>query len=206
MNDKITVPDGFWEKADGSLVPESKVKDIDKLRDSLVREIIGKARSTSSDLAVFKGTAMADIAAFVSTSATQYDAAIGGTKGNVTLLSFDGRYKIQRSMQDKITFGEQLQAAKVLIDECMKDWTKDSNDNIKALINNAFQVDAQGQVSTGRVLALRSIDITDTKWIQAMRAIADSMQTVSSKAYIRCYERNDANGEYLPISLDVASA
>jgi hypothetical protein len=206
MTEKTTIPEGFWERADGTLVPETKVKEIDKLRDSLVREIIGKARSTNRELATFKGAVMDDIAAFVSTSATQYEAKIGGTKGNVTLLSFDGRLKIQRSMQDKITFGEQLQAAKALIDECMKDWTKDSNDNIKALINNAFQVDAQGQVSTGRVLGLRTIKISDERWTQAMQAIADSMQTVSSKAYIRCYERNDASGEYTPISLDVASA
>ena len=206
MDNKTTIPDGFWERADGTLVPEGKVKEIDKLRDSLVREIIGNARAASGNLALFKGKAMGDIAAFVSTSATQYEAKIGGEKGNVTMLSFDGRYKIQRSMQDKIMFGEQLQAGKALIDECMKDWTKDSGDNVKAIINNAFQVDAQGQVSTSRVLGLRTIEITDARWTQAMQAIADSMQTVSSKAYIRCYERNDATGEYMPISLDVASA
>jgi Protein of unknown function (DUF3164) len=205
MSNKPTVPAGFWEKSDGSLVPETKVKEIDKLRDGLVREIIAKARTTSGEIAKFKSAAMADIAAFVSTSATQYDANIGGEKGNVTLHSFDGRYKIQRAMQAKITFGEQLQAAKALIDECMKDWTKDSNDNIKALINNAFQVDGQGQVSTSRVLGLRSISIKDKKWVQAMQAIADSMQTVSSKAYIRCYERDDKTGEYSPIGLDVAA-
>jgi hypothetical protein len=39
-----------------------------------------------------------------------------------------------------------------------------------------------------------------------MQAIADSIQTLSSKPYVRFYERNEQTGEYLPIVLNVASA
>jgi hypothetical protein len=135
----------------------------------------------------------------------QYGVKSGGEKGNCTLLSFDGRYKVVRQMQDKLTFGEQLMAAKALIDECVHAWAEGANDNIKALVNHAFQTDKEGKINTGRVLGLRRLDIRDAKWQQAMQAIADSIQTASTKPYVRFYERNEATGDYVAINLDVAA-
>ncbi|STY90300.1 DUF3164 family protein [Moraxella bovis] len=57
---------------------------------------------------------------------------------------------------------------------------------------------------TRRVLSLRSLDINDEKWLQAMDAISDAIQVVSSKEYIRVYER-DNDGKYQQITLDFAS-
>ena len=108
-------------------------------------------------------------------------------------------------MQDKLTFGEQLMAAKALIDECVQVWAQDADDNIKVLVNHAFQTDKEGKINTGRVLGLRRLDIRDPKWQSAMQAIADSIQTASTKPYVRFYKRNEATNEYQPISLDVAA-
>ena len=198
-------PAGYWQDQHGNLVPEAKVKDIDKLRHQVVTDLCTMAKASSAALGKFKLDAMQEVAALVSTSMEQYGVKSGGTKGNVTLVSFDGKYKLVRQMQDHIVFGEQLMAAKELIDECVQAWSKDANDNIRALVNHAFQTDKEGKINTGRVLALRRLAIKDEKWQQAMQAIADSMQTASTKPYIRFYERMDATGEYRPISLDVAA-
>lgn len=96
-------------------------------------------------------------------------------------------------------------AAKSLIDECVHEWAQGANDNIKALVNHAFQTDKEGKINTGRVLGLRRLEITDAKWLNAMKAIADSMQTASTKPYVRFYKRNETTGGYDPISLDVAA-
>lgn len=96
-------------------------------------------------------------------------------------------------------------AAKALIDECVQTWSQGASDNIRVLVNHAFQTDKEGKINTGRVLSLRRLDIKDAAWQQAMQAIADSMQTASTKPYIRFYQRHEATGEYLPISLDVAA-
>ena len=80
-----------------------------------------------------------------------------------------------------------------------------AHDKIKVLVNQAFQVDKAGKINTARVLALRQLDISDPKWQSAMQAINDSIKTISTKAHIRFYERDDTTGEYFPISLDVAS-
>lgn len=199
-----TIPPGYWKDARGNLVPESKVQEIDKLRDQVVRDLCTKAEAQRLGLANFKVEAMEEVAALVLTSMEQYGVKSGGEKGNVTLTSFDGSYKIVRQNQDHIVFTEQLQAAKQLIDQCVTRWAVGSSDNIKVLINDAFQVDKEGKINTGRVLGLRRLKIEEEQWRQAMDAISDSIQVASSKAYIRFYKRN-ASGGYDPITLDLAA-
>lgn len=201
-----SAPPGYWADASGNLVPESKVKQIDQLRNQVVYDLCRMAEVQSTDLGKFKVGAMMEVASFCALSLDQYGVKTGGDKGNITLLSYDGRYKIVRQMQDKITFGEQLMAAKALIDECVHIWAQGANDNIKALVNHAFQTDKEGKINTGRVLSLRRLDIKDEKWQNAMQAIADSMQTASTKPYIRFYKRNETTLDYVPIVLDVAAA
>ena len=115
---------------------------------------------------------MGDVAAFVALSAEQYGAKVGGNKGNLTITTYDGRYKVQRQVSETLVFDERLQAAKALIDECITEWTEGSRDEIRALINDAFQVDKEGRINTGRVLSLRRLKIDDERWRQAMLAKA----------------------------------
>lgn len=200
-----TVPAGYWKDANGSLVPVSKIKDIDKARTKCVTELAEAAKKASAQLVAFKLASMQAVQEFVNTSLAEYGVAHGGKKGNINLVSFDGKYKIVRAMQDSIVFDERLQAAKALIDECVKAWSKGSNDNIKVLVNDAFQVDKKGSVNTGRILNLRTLKIDDEKWQRAMAAIGDSMKVASSKPYIRFYELDEHSGEYVAIPLDVAA-
>jgi hypothetical protein len=204
-SDKRTTPPGYWESAEGTLVPVTKIKPIDKDRHKVVFDLCEEAKNASAALFAFKATSMQAISDFVDRSLAEYEVKHGGKKGNVTLVSFDGRYKIIRQMQETITFDERLQAAKALIDECIQGWSKGSNANIKVLVNDAFQVDQQGKISTGRVLRLRRLDIKDEAWQRAMQAISDSLRVSSTKPYVRFYERDDATGVYQPINLDVAA-
>ncbi len=198
------IPAGYWRDGEGRLIPENMVKPIDRARDDLVRELVGEAKAASAVLADFKAKAFGDIGAFVEMSGEQYGVKLGGVKGNVTLLSFDGRFKIVRQIQEHLVFDERLQAAKQLIDECIQTWTEGSSDEIKALINDAFQVSKEGKINTARVLGLKRLNINDEKWLRAMQAIADSVQVSGSKPYIRIYERIGDTDQYQPISLDVA--
>lgn len=202
----VTIPEGYMRNARGSLDPIDRVKPIDRARDELVQEIVFKAQTLSSDIAEFRTETFADIAAFIQLSAEQYGAVVGGAKGNVTLMSYDGRYKIQRAIQERIVFDERLQAAKALIDACINEWSQGARSEIRALINDAFNVDQEGNINTGRVLGLRRLDIQDAQWLRAMAAISDAVQVAGSKAYLRIYERIESSDEYRPISLDMASA
>lgn len=205
MNMKQTTPPaGMRENRNGHYVPESQIKAIDLARDTLVLEKITRALQLRQELQEFKRGLFDDIAAFVQLSAEQYGARVGGDKGNVTLVSYDGRYKMIRAIQDSILFDERLQAAKALIDECLNDWTEGARVELRALVNNAFRVDQDGNIKTGEVLGLRRLKFDDDRWQQAMAAISDAVTVVSSKTYVRFYERDD-RGMYHPISLDMAA-
>jgi len=198
-----TIPAGHRQDAKGRLVPESQIKPIDKCRDELVRELFAKAEALHKAMAAFKLTAFTDIEAFVELSANEYGVNLGGQKGNVTLLSFDGELRVQRAIAESIVFDERLQAAKELIDECLREWTADARPEIALLVQDAFRVDAAGNIRTGSVLALRRLDIADARWRRAMDAIGDAVQVVGSKSYVRFHKR-DANGQYQALSLDIA--
>lgn len=196
--------EGYMENAQGHQVPLAQVQEIDKARNELVMEKVAKAKAMRKALAALKAEIMDDVGAFIQLSAEKYEVKVGGNKGNVTLHSFDGRYKIMRQVAENITFDERLQAAKALIDECLRDWTKDARSEIQALIDQAFQVDKEGNLSTSRVLGLRRLKITDERWQRAMQAIGDSIQVTGTKPYVRVYERKE-NGSYTAIPLDMAA-
>ena len=193
----------YRKDAKGNLVPLANIKETDLLRDELVMEIVAKARALRDNIAAFKQRSMDDIAAFAQLSAEKYGAKLGGAKGNIRLMSFDGAYRIALAMQDTLTFDDRLAAAKALIDECINEWTAGSRPELKALINDAFQVDKEGNISTTRVLGLRRLSIDDEKWHRAMDALSDSVQVQTSKPFVRVYRR-EANGEYSLMSLDIA--
>ncbi|HFQ5202460.1 TPA: DUF3164 family protein [Vibrio vulnificus] len=199
--------EGFRVNNLGHLVPESQIKDIDKLRDEVVLAIVEEAKATQQAMAAFKSKAMAQVADFVDLSAEEFDVKYGGVKGNVTLVSFDGKYKIQRSIGEHRIFDERMQAAKAKIDECISAWSEDLAGEyamrIRAMVEHAFRVNKQGHIDVNQVLSLRQLNFDDPDWIEAMDAIADSIKVVGKTPYLRIYER-DANGGFYQIALDIA--
>ena len=194
----------FMTDSQGRQVPVQMVKDIDKLRDETVRRIADEAMKMKEVLANFKQRVRDDILAFVNISANEYKVKWGGKKGNITLATYDGQYRLVIAMNEQLVFDERLQVARELIGSCINKWSKGSRDEIRILVQDAFQVDKAGNINTARVLGLRRLDIRDPDWQKAMSAINDSIQISGSKQYLRFYERND-QGEYTQIPLDVAA-
>lgn len=200
-----TIPEGYYKDSQGRLVPESLVKEEDKARDEFVREIIGKAKQLQQSMLEFRDQALADIDAFVELALERYEAKLGGRKGNLQLTSYDGSYQIKRQIAERIVFGEELQAAKSLIDECLNEWTEGSRDEIRAIINDAFRSDKEGNLETGRILGLRRLNIQDDRWQRAMQAIGDAIRVSGTKVLLRFYERRPGDDKLQAITLDMAS-
>jgi hypothetical protein len=196
--------DGYMEDAQGRLVPLDQIKEIDMARHELVMELVEQFQTMREQMRALKIKIMDDVESFVQISAELYGANVGGKKGNVTLVTFDGRYKLVRQISEFLTFDERLQAAEELIRQCIKEWSEGSNSKIQALVNDAFDVDKQGRINTGRILGLRRLKIDDERWKNAMEAISDSLQVTGSKTYVRLYERRD-DGSYKPLPLDIAA-
>jgi len=85
------------------------VSGIDKLRDQTVRKIAEEALAMKGALGAFKACIRDDIFAFAGTSTEQYGKAWGGRKGNITLTTYDGKYRLMVSISDQIVFDERLQ-------------------------------------------------------------------------------------------------
>jgi len=198
------IPEGYRMNGQGYLVHEDMIKPIDKTRDVLVADLVRQALDLQAAMIRFKAAAFGDIEAFLQLSAEQYGVKLDGAKGNVSLLSFNGRYKLQRAIQQSIDFDERLQTARALIDECLHEWTKGARPEVVTLVNDAFRTNTKGEIRTASVLALRRLDIDDERWQRAMKAIGEACQVIGSKSYVRFYERVGDTDQWRPISLDLA--
>ena len=200
------VPEGYMRNASGHLVPIEQVREQDKLRDQVARELSTRALALAVALKEFKQAALADIADLVTISGERYGVELGGKKGNVTVTTYDGRFRIQRAHADLISFTEELEAAKALINNCIERWSEGANPHIRVLVDRAFRTDTKGQIKTAAVLELLRLEIEDEEWQRAMEAIKDSIQSTGTAVYIRVYQRVGETDRYDPIVLDLAGA
>ncbi len=196
----------YMADAKGALVPESLVKPVDKLMDETVRSMIEFASTLSAQIGRFKGHCFTDVGSLQALIAQEYGAELGGRKGNITLTSFDGTMKVSVQVADLIEFGPELQAAKALVDACLVEWSEGSNDELRAVVTRAFQVDKEGRINRAELFMLMRVDIADRRWVAAMEAVRDSIRVIGSKTYIRFYRRERADAEWQAISVDLAKA
>lgn len=195
----------YMQNAQGHLVPLEQVREQDKLRDSIVNELAEMAVGINKSLMQFKIRALNDIADLIQVAADKYEVDLGGKKGNISLNSYNGKYKIQRVYAERITFTEELEAAKKLITQCIDDWSADANDNIRALVDRAFKANRNGQIKTAEILGLLRLEIKDEPWLKAMEALKDSIAVSGSTVYVRVYQRIENSEQYRLIPLDLAS-
>lgn len=200
-----TVPAGYMRNAAGHLVPEDQVREHDKLRDQVARELAQEAEALHERLKAYKAKALADIADLVAIAAERYEVHLGGKKGNVTVTTYDGEYKVQRSYAERVTFTEELEAAKELINDCILRWSEGANPHIRALVDRAFRTDSKGQIKTTAVLELLRLEIDDEGWQRAMEALRDSIQSAGTAVYVRVYKRVGDSDQYRPLALDLAA-
>lgn len=202
----IAAVDGkpFMYDGKGNLVPVGLVKAQHLIEDQLVRKIMGYAVALSEQVARFKAHTFDDIGGYEALLAQEYAATLGGAKGNKTLMSFDGLFKVQVQVADNVVFGPELQIAKALIDECLNEWAAGTRDEVRVIITRAFNTDKEGQVNRAQIYMLLRLEIEDDRWQRAMKAIRDAMRVVGSKTYIRCYMREAFDGAWQPVSIDLA--
>lgn len=191
---------------DGAKIPLGAVKPQHVMEDELVRSEIGHALALSAQLGRFRSHFQENLGAYEALIAEQYGATIGGKKGNKTLMSFDGLYKITVQVADNVVFGPELQIAKSLVDECLTEWSAGAGDELKAVITRAFNVDKEGQINRAAIYSLLRLEFDDDRWKRAMQAVRDAMRVVGSKSYTRFYQRPTADAPWEAITIDLAKA
>ncbi len=145
MGDVEYMPD-----AKGAMVPVGLIKPQHLLEDELVRKVMGHAIALSEQVSRFKEHTFDDLGAFEALLAQEYESTVGGAKGNKTLSTHDGLFKVS--------------------------------------------------------VQLLRLEITDPRWLQAMKAIRDAMRVEGSKTYVRCHRRATVDGAWQAVSIDLAKA
>lgn len=199
------VPAGYVRNAVGHLVPESEVREQDKLRDQVARDLSGEAIALHDALARFKAKALGDIDDLVAISGQRYGVTMGGKKGNVSVISYDGEFKVVRSYADRISFTEEMEVAKQLVLDCVNTWSEGANNHLRAIVNRVFSPSRKGQIKTSDVLDLLRLEIEDDAWKRAMQAVKDSILVTGTAVYIRVYRRIGKTDQYQAIPLDLAA-
>lgn len=196
----------FMHDSSGRLVPVDLIKPQHLLEDQTVRKIVGFAQQLSDQISRFRGHTFDDVATFSELLAEQYQAKVGGAKGNITLSTYDGLNKVVVQIADQLAFGPELQVAKKLVDDCITAWSDGARTEIRALVEHAFQVDKEGKINRAALFQLRRLDIDDEHWRSAMAALGDAIRVVGSKQYVRFYRRKDLAAKWEPITIDLAAA
>ena len=195
---------GFWKNRRGEFVHPDMVRTDEKIKDEMIEKLFERVDEIREILSEFKKDAFGEVEGYFDLLLQEYgvDAKARSKKGNITLEDFSGVRKVSVAVNDTVAFDEKLSIAKLKIDECLHEWTKDSGSELKTLVNRAFDVDKKGEISVSKVMALKSYDISHPKWIEAMNIIDEATQVVSSKQYIRFYSREDETANYKQLSLD----
>jgi hypothetical protein len=202
MAEQIAIPEGCMRNALGHYVPMAQVREHDKLRDGVARELANQAVAISEALAAFKKKALADIDDLIAISLERYNVKLGGKKGNVSITTYDGEFKIEKALADRLTFTDEIIAAKELIYACTRKWSEGANDHLMRLVDRAF-IGRNGQIRTNDVLGLLRLEIDDPEWKTAMVALKDALQVNGKAVYIRVYQRV-GDERYEPINLNLA--
>jgi len=150
----------------------------------------------------FKSLSFIEGQALLDVLATDYDVKLGGRKGNVHLYTYDRRFKVEIANQDRITFNAGIEVAKALFQEWLRD--ADASEEIKVIVGKAFELDDQKRLRAQEILRLSKYQIQHPTWHKAMRAVAEAMEVIGTREYMRFYER-DVSGDYRMISVDFAS-
>jgi len=192
--------EGYMENAQGHLVPVANVREIDKLRDQLVRDMIEGAEMLAGHAKKFRETCFGEVSALVDVAAAEHGVRMGGEEGNIQLTSYDGKMKVIRACDKVITFTEGMTVARKMIFDCIGKWSEGANKNLAVLVQKAFETDGDGHLSVAKIMALLSYKIDEPEWKRAIDVIRDSIQVAGTKTYIRFYKRGE-DGEFKQIAL-----
>ena len=196
---------GNWIDATGNSVPKKYVTPLDKRRDAMVERLFREALAAQEKLIKLRRLVDAEVAKYLDSAAAEILNFERNEGGNYTFTGFSGDKKVMVKVVNYIDFDERLQFAKQMIDSCLERWSEGANDNLRAVVFDAFKVDAKGRVDTKRILGLRRLNIKDQEWKQAMDLISQAVTVIAAKEYVIFQRRPDQSADWQTVRLDIAA-
>lgn len=193
---------GNWIDGAGQPIPAKYVDKVAKKRDAVVAKIVKKALAEEARLMSLKKDFMAEIDGYL-----DWLVEVNGTEalndgGNYKLSGFSQDMRVTLKVQKFLDLDERIHIVKQKLDDCLTRWSQGGNNNLKAVVFEAFKVDQQGRFDTMRVLSLRRLKIDDKVWREAMELLTDAISVSGTKAYIVIEERKDRRSEWRTVRMN----
>lgn len=192
----------LWITAAGDVIPSNFPRKIDKDRDRLAFKVAKEAMALQDRLKALKDLIYTE--GDLLYSLMQEDNHIRtGRKGNYTISSFGKEVRISVTIQQYITWGEEVEQAKACIFKYLNEKLSDKEEALRGLIYSAFET-SKGNLDTQNLLKLMKYPIKDDNWKKGMEFLVSAMNVDRSKRRIDIEVRN-AEGKFVPVSLNFSS-
>ena len=188
--------------SNGNDIPLKYVGRYDKARDKAVRRILARFLKAREMLEGVVAECISDLNALAATKESV------GEKGNFSARSFDGLIQASIRQQYNIFLDERVvKARELMLGYVEKVLAKVGGNDAAALrliIAEAFKANAQGFLSTGKIMSLLRMEIDNADWREAKRILQESIKPQKGKRYLVCERRASTQADFKPIRLDIA--
>lgn len=172
----------------------------ESLRDADVKRMVLEAQGLHDALGKFKMEAFNDIGTLYE-MLQEHSARHAGGKGNVTLDSSDGQFRIAFKRQDQTRFDERsTQAEAHIMDFLLEEYPEGSNTSkmIRLMLERK-----KGELDKNNVLKLMAMkdDFDNANWKKGLELLQESIVPDHTRFYAEFYFRS-VDGEWMPIVLN----
>ncbi|EOW2077614.1 DUF3164 family protein [Vibrio parahaemolyticus] len=194
-------PEGFVYDASGNLISKANISAIDLRKDAFTASMVEQVKDQQKRLAQFKENLVKAFETFRTELLEQYDAKLHtrGSGDNVTIYSFDGRYKMSYKTPKLKALGPEFEASR----ELAREWFHKNKDNAPHDLLLPAQEFYTGEMTLNKALKFIGWKVQDPILVKAQAAAKDSMIVIGKKSYFNFYER-DEEGEYQAVHLNFA--
>lgn len=188
--------------SNGNDIPLKYVSKYDKARDKAVRRILARFLKARELLEGVVAQTIAELEALADTKEKL------GAKGNFSARSFDALIQVSIRQQYNIFLDERVvKARELMIGYVEKVLAKVGGNDAAALrliVAEAFKANAQGFLSTGKIMSLLRMEIDNADWREAKKILQESIKPQKGKRYLVCERRATTQSDFRPIRLDIA--
>ena len=188
--------------SNGNDIPVKYVGKYDKARDKAVRRILARFLKTRQILEQTVAESIAELNQLADTKEKL------GTKGNFSARSFDGLIQCSIRQQYNIFLDERVVKALELMLGYVEGVIGKVGGNdaaaLRLIVAEAFKANAQGFLSTGKVMSLLRMEIENADWREAKKILQEAIKPQKGKRYLVCEQRRTTQNDFAAIRLDIA--
>ena len=188
--------------SNGLDVPLKYVAKYDKLRDKITRRIKARFLKARAALEAVVSESIADLDELARCKESV------GAKGNFQARSFDALIQVSIRQQYNILLDERVVRARELmlgyVEGVLAKIGGNDAQALKLIVAEAFKANAQGFLSTGKIMSLLRMEIDNVDWRKAKQILQDAIKPQKGKRYLACEVRRSTQEDFRQIRLDIA--